>query len=33
MGMIGAASHLQSQLFYLDDFDMDEVDPEAGSNG
>ena len=32
-GNDGAASHLQSQLFYLDDLDMDEVDPAAGSNG
>ena len=26
-------SQLQSQLFYLDDFDTNDVDPAAGSNG
>ena len=28
-----AKSQLQSQLFYLDDYDTEDVDPEAGSNG
>ena len=28
-----ATSQLQSQLFYLDDDDLEDVDPEAGSNG
>ena len=28
-----ATSQLQSQLFYLDDDDTEDVDPEAGSNG
>ncbi|MEW8548691.1 MAG: hypothetical protein AB2693_34755, partial [Candidatus Thiodiazotropha sp.] len=28
-----ANSQLQSQLFYLDDSDTDDVDPESGSNG
>ena len=32
-GNDGVASQLQSQLFYLDDFDLDDVDPDAGSNG
>ena len=32
-GKDGAASQLQSQLFYLNDFDLDDVDPAAGSNG
>ena len=32
-GNDGAASQLQSQISYLDDFDMDDVDPAAGSNG
>ena len=28
-----ANSQLQSQLFYLDDYDTEDVDPDAGSNG
>ena len=28
-----AGSQLQSQLFFVDDFDTEDVDPEAGSNG
>ena len=27
-----ASFQLQSELFYLDDFDMDDVDPAAGNN-